>query len=411
MLTDIKFGISNYIQDTKNPLINFMMGATYEAEGQLASAVSFYVRTTGYSKDPLLTYEALLRIALCFEAQGCRWYLVKGTLHRAISVMPDRPEAYFLLARTYRNCKEYTEGYAWAVLGESKFSKEESYKGLHTDVQYSGNLAFTYERAISGWWIGLQEESMYLLKQLFNKPNVPGWMMESVKRNLRELWTTWKHPIAYDSTMWEKLRYKFEGSKGIKQNYSQCYQDMFVLTMLNGKKNGSFIEIGHGDPFFGNNTYLLESQLGWTGVSVDYSQALSEKFRANRKSTEICQDATTIDYSALLNDKVYDYLQIDCDPPVISLNVLKRIPFDRVKFRVITFEHDFYNGDNSLVREDSRKYLESFGYKRIVGNIAADDFYAFEDWYVHPDLVDANIIEKMFTTSDDTKRADNYMLM
>ena len=30
----------------------------------------------------------------------------------------------------------------------------------------------------------------------------------------------------------------------IKQNHSQAYQDLFVLTMLGSKKNGRYLEIG-----------------------------------------------------------------------------------------------------------------------------------------------------------------------
>ena len=42
----------------------------------------------------------------------------------------------------------------------------------------------------------------------------------------------------------QRLRKKFSGVENIKENYSQSMQDIFVLTMLNGKKNGIYIEIG-----------------------------------------------------------------------------------------------------------------------------------------------------------------------
>ncbi len=34
----------------------------------------------------------------------------------------------------------------------------------------------------------------------------------------------------------------------IKENHSQAYQDLFVLTMLGGKKNGRYLEIGGNHP-------------------------------------------------------------------------------------------------------------------------------------------------------------------
>lgn len=58
------------------------------------------------------------------------------------------------------------------------------------------------------------------------------------------------------------LRFKFIGSELIEKNYSQVYQDMFILSMLNGKKNGTFLEIGGATPYHGNNTALLEEQFG-----------------------------------------------------------------------------------------------------------------------------------------------------
>lgn len=38
----------------------------------------------------------------------------------------------------------------------------------------------------------------------------------------------------------------------------QALQDEFVLTVLNNKKNGYFLEIGSYDPIIINNTYILE---------------------------------------------------------------------------------------------------------------------------------------------------------
>ena len=43
-------------------------------------------------------------------------------------------------------------------------------------------------------------------------------------------------------------------------------QDIFVLSMLNGKKNGIYVEIGADKPKVINNSYLLESVFDWSGV-------------------------------------------------------------------------------------------------------------------------------------------------
>ena len=62
----------NYISDPKNGEYNFALGRWYEEQGHTAAAIGFYVRTTEFSNNTLLVYEALLRIGICFTIQGGR---------------------------------------------------------------------------------------------------------------------------------------------------------------------------------------------------------------------------------------------------------------------------------------------------------------------------------------------------
>jgi len=57
-----------------------------------------------------------------------------------------------------------------------------------------------------------------------------------------------------------------------------------------------------------------------------------------------------------------------------------------------------------------QKYLESKGYKLVVSNISPDDNSPFEDWWVHPDLVDLDTINKLSSIDEETKNAEVYML-
>ena len=41
-------------------------------------------------------------------------------------------------------------------------------------------------------------------------------------------------------------RFKFPGFGKIENNYSQCFQDLFVLKCLSGKRKGTYLEIGGG---------------------------------------------------------------------------------------------------------------------------------------------------------------------
>ena len=66
----------------------------------------------------------------------------------------------------------------------------------------------------------------------------------------------------------KNLKVDFKGSLQLKEFYSQAGQDLFVLTALDGKKNGKFIEIGAYHPTSLSNTYLLESHFGWDGIML-----------------------------------------------------------------------------------------------------------------------------------------------
>ena len=50
------------------------------------------------------------------------------------------------------------------------------------------------------------------------------------------------------------LKIKPEGMKDLKKNYSQVWQDIFALVVTDAKRDGTFLEIGGGQPFIGNNT-------------------------------------------------------------------------------------------------------------------------------------------------------------
>jgi len=68
--------------------------------------------------------------------------------------MPERPEAHFLLSKLYEINKEWQEGYTQAVIGENLIDVNPKEK-LRTSVDYPGKYVFTFERAVTAWWLGL----------------------------------------------------------------------------------------------------------------------------------------------------------------------------------------------------------------------------------------------------------------
>ena len=104
---------------------------------------------------------------------------------------------------------------------------------------------------------------------------------------------------AYNKTLLNELKFKFNNSEFIDKNFSQAYQDMFVLTMLNGKKNGTFVEIGAYNGQQISNTYLLEKKFDWTGISIDINDISKSFLKHERTSQLVIQDALKINYEQL----------------------------------------------------------------------------------------------------------------
>ena len=190
------------------------------------------------------------------------------------------------------------------------------------------------------------------------------------------------------------LRYPFQNSELILMNCSQAYQDMFVLSVLNGKSGGRYVEIGAENPIDINNTFLLEN-FGWDGYSLEISKKWEENWKQVRKNELIIQDATKFNHREKLKSLEWDhidYLQVDTEPAETTLKCLYQFPFDEVKVSVITYETDVYGGD-SVPQIESREYLKSLGYELVCTNVCYSG-NPFEDWYINPEFVDVDSWQK-----------------
>lgn len=193
------------------------------------------------------------------------------------------------------------------------------------------------------------------------------------------------------------LKLMFEGFETITRNYSQAGQDVFVLMCLNGKRDGTFLDLGCGHPIQINNTYLLESEFGWYGLSVDSNYDLVSLYPNSRKSLSEVVDATKIDFDSVLykyESNHIDYLSLDLEPASVTLSALKNIPLDKLEFSVITFEHDMYRFGGNF-RDESRQIFSHFGYKIICSDVRFQN-NIYEDWYFNPKYIkyeDVKVLE------------------
>lgn len=199
---------------------------------------------------------------------------------------------------------------------------------------------------------------------------------------------------------------------------SQLFQDLLVLFVLKGKRNGYFIEFGATNGVTLSNTYLLEKVYGWSGILAEPARCWKDDLKKNRnctidyrcvwsetgKSIEFNETAdanlsTTTEYlvrdlhaSSRVGGKKYnvdtvslndlarshnapveiDYLSLDTEGS--ELRILKNFDFQKHNIKLITVEHNFASPD----REDIFALLISKGYVRIF-----QYFSAWDDWYVH----------------------------
>ena len=111
--------------------------------------------------------------------------------------------------------------------------------------------------------------------------------------------TGWPNCPRYFRNNYQNLKTKFTGAENIENNWSQSMQDMFVLSMLDGKKNGVYVEIGADQPRVISNTYLLENDFDWSGVSFELDGDKVININKVRRNKCIFADATTYDYKFL----------------------------------------------------------------------------------------------------------------
>ena len=397
--------------DTENPEKNYILAKWYERQGHTAPAHTYYLRAAERSDDDSLTYNALIRASFCYKSQGSRDGTEKILLENALNLLPNRPEAYYYLSLLYERRKEWQNSYTYANLGLQQ-------KEVNSIIpEYQGKYLLIFQKAVAAWWWGRGMECRKLFHSLVDEY----WDVmdenhkNSVEDNITRLGSGPESQAFHTYTKEEhsKLRFKFENSSTIERNYSQIYQDMFILSILNGKKNGTFLEIGGADPFKGNNTALLEKTFGWNGVSIEYDEKFIQNYRNNRSASLLRDNALTIDYERLLEENfegnVIDYLQLDIEPAKNTYECMLRIPFDQYKFAVITYEHDYYVDVTRSYREKSREFLRSKGYLLVVNDLSPDGKSNFEDWWVHPEVVDLCVVEKMKSMIDKTQHAKKYI--
>jgi hypothetical protein len=366
----------DFIQQPNDDITAYNLAEWYYSKEDYAGSISFYIRVCEVSKDDNRIYKSLIKIALALYKQSWRITYVKGYLLHAISVLPKRPEGYYLLAKIYEENKEWQECYSMCEIAKSICD----FSYVETDLEYPGHWGFDFEKSVASWWMGREKESIDLSTYLYENVEMPEMYKNAVIGNIN---------LVYGTLDYQKPTYK--------DNYSQAFQDLFVLLINEYKRDGKYLEIGAYHPYEHSNTYLLEKEYNWKGISLDINPKSVVNFNAKRFNECIEADATRYNYKEKMDSlgwgTDWDYLQLDCEPSANTFLALMQIPLDDYRFRVITYEHDWYL-EKSIYKDKSRRYLESMGYELIVSNVSVDNKSPFEDWWVHKELISNDIKDK-----------------
>jgi hypothetical protein len=185
------------------------------------------------------------------------------------------------------------------------------------------------------------------------------------------------------------------------QFYSDAKQDQFAANILKFKRDGYCLDIGSCHSVISNNTYYFQG-LNWTSISIEIERGYNESYSTRTNGVHLNKNAIEVNYKETFEEyefpKSIDYLSLDVD--TISLDVLRILPLDEYRFKVITIEHDGYlYGDK--YREQQRNLLNSYGYLLLCSNVYVEQpgyegkEYPFEDWWIDPSEFDSDLIEKI----------------
>jgi len=383
--------LNDVVLDYSNSDKIYALAKEYDKLEQGAAATGFYLRAADMSpgktfEEKWLQYKSMILSAHIYQRTGDRSNSVLGLYKIAIATMPERPEAYYFASKFYQSKSEWRDSLMFAQIGIACNTA----KAPDNDLNYHGKeeLKLLYARA--KWKTDGRDDSKNLAFDLKYKHKLKKETAEEVDDLIKSI--GYPSTLAFTQEDYDRYKFKFDGIENIEKNYSRHFQDMFVLSVLNGKRNGTFVEIGSGHPELFNNTLLLEKDFGWKGISIDNSERMCHIFSRTRSTNVILADGAAVDYGVLFKqnciEQNIDFLRINAEKA--SLEVLKRIPFDKHEFATIQFQHNSCWWGNEF-KEESRKILSKIGYVLFVPDVAVNESNSYEDWWVHPTLINKNM--------------------
>lgn len=176
--------LARYAADPKNANLNFELASKFKEIKHYAGACSYFLRCAEWANtgiDWLLVYESLIQISMCFRELGNRQWSEEGWLMHAISYVPRRPEAYWLLSMLYERQKKLQESYLFATLGLNCIDYWPEFK---INIGWEGMYVLIFQKAVAAWWIGRYTESKDLFISIIETLNISDKYKQACLNNL-----------------------------------------------------------------------------------------------------------------------------------------------------------------------------------------------------------------------------------
>lgn len=186
--------LEKYLVDfINNPYIdinNFNLAYEYEYIEQTAAAISYYLRCAEFTKNKDLSYECLLRMSKCLSTQKDRDKYELACIQHAISVNPNRPEAYYIISLYYSYRNKWLKSYMYACIGLDNYCCKTQkpllkYEPLLKNIGFIDYYQLLFQKAYSGYNKGkIYESKKIYYDLLYYYPNIDANYREIIYKNL-----------------------------------------------------------------------------------------------------------------------------------------------------------------------------------------------------------------------------------
>jgi hypothetical protein len=179
--------IQTLMLSPKHPVANFAVADEYFAIGQTGSAVAYYLRAAefGYETHTDFAYCALLKLSTCLDHQRDRKATVLQSLIHAATLLPERPEAWFYLAKYYERERDWAASYMHAKTSIA-CTEGKDLVSLPGSTEYIAQFCAEFQMAVAGWWFGRHDESKAMFLSLRDR-DLPEPYGMSVRNNLNTI--------------------------------------------------------------------------------------------------------------------------------------------------------------------------------------------------------------------------------